>query len=1458
MFLQNLSTSIWVMILLTTKVSLAIPDDDFSDSVDDDQSRKILGSSVVTSVSVIMDNGNGSKTVYTDALGKPVGKPPAHADLASPINLLNPDRYEFYTFDDNGNLVRRLMSLEEIKTIIATGDSDGLEFDSMISESYIPEKKVKDVLTNVQDVLKEEMELHKNKLGTNTIFDTPDVSDSWSMILPAVFGNSGADIKPEKPIVHITPDTITIETQDNVQSTMKPTTSTLKLDETTVSATPLSVDLFSTTYSPVVQEKNTVTTSNDIKHSTTDLISTDNVSSTIKTVVNNPTISSNPPQKQIPTQITDNPQVMVNQEKSASVTSSPNNDISQTTISMEKTETETVTSDSQTPSPTDSSTELPDNAQFSTWTPSLSTVLETKEVIMPLSTWRPDLSNNQDGTSSSSSVMSSTFTTNEPASSSNKTELMSSQSSRTTVPETTFPSTTPFFKAESETNKWQTVEETTQEILTTPLQVFQTNENNNNSNNLQSIQLELSTKFFEAQTESPKEQQDAEMSERTTLEKLLTTDMSNNIDRSTTDPTFIGSLQELLSQTLNDVGGLVSSMNDTLEMPSPENITKIQSMAKLENEIPLTPLILQQIWPFLVLVPRLLNPIPKCSVVLCQHLKQTYLRLLSDQNTEVVKNQTLETSGTKIELDKSILMNNTVPNSKENIKSSDSQQAVNNTGPIKNTKNEIGAETTTTTVMITQDTTVGVTTSVETSAPEDNTSEPPVTTESEGKTEITTEIHEVGTVHAPGTSSAGATDHPTVEIIISEKKTNTSSEKTEKHENVTDKKVMKSNVTQTNITVINKFGENEIDTSTVVPNSNENIIDQTTVSSYVSEYQTTEKSIKYTNNTLGNDTISSGNKTSLQKGNIPGMSTSASSHIPNFSTTEKIANNNSNNTTNDITKDKNIVVLTVNASNISSEDDSSNESNSQLSSLGANSEDIKKQPDADDAWTLVSIITPHPSVTSPQKVQQPQQSYADFIAPSTPIDLKAKPLQGFGLEDTTTSLDTDIFQFTQLCNELAFDFWKTATSELSSARSVFLSPFGAMSLLAMIFLGARGSTSGEMNEILKLDDMVTFNPHLIFKDVSESITMDKPNSGVVSSAIVRELFSDKMKGKLLPFYKERAKAFYDGFVEDVNFNEIGDVIRRRTNLQVKKYTKGKIREFLKDASISARSPLAGVSVNIFQTDCAKTSTEGRDGELHFVVLPSIRQRRLVPIPAAVYKSGFLAGYEPSLDATAVSIGTKDQITSTIFVIPGQQGMPAPGDGLARLEKSLVESSFKKGAWSRLLRSLIPREGLEVQIPRIGHRSIINATSALKRMGMRELFNKQRADLSGMNGIPNELFLSDLLQVNSFSTCGDVGAGDKHHFEIYPAESNRQRRFLSYDGHEDIYSNDETLDSNQGDFIDPLYTPRFLDLPLPARPRQARVPDTPRLKFDRPFLYFVRHNPTGLILHIGRFNPRLLP
>jgi hypothetical protein len=78
------------------------------------------------------------------------------------------------------------------------------------------------------------------------------------------------------------------------------------------------------------------------------------------------------------------------------------------------------------------------------------------------------------------------------------------------------------------------------------------------------------------------------------------------------------------------------------------------------------------------------------------------------------------------------------------------------------------------------------------------------------------------------------------------------------------------------------------------------------------------------------------------------------------------------------------------------------------------------------------------------------------------------------------------------------------------------------------------------------------------------------------------MFCTQTKGKLLDFYKERAQQFYDGHVEEVNFNAIGDLVRRRTNLLIKRQTHGRVPDYLRGSNILLRPPLAVFSANIFQ------------------------------------------------------------------------------------------------------------------------------------------------------------------------------------------------------------------------------------------------------------------------------------
>lgn len=201
-----------------------------------------------------------------------------------------------------------------------------------------------------------------------------------------------------------------------------------------------------------------------------------------------------------------------------------------------------------------------------------------------------------------------------------------------------------------------------------------------------------------------------------------------------------------------------------------------------------------------------------------------------------------------------------------------------------------------------------------------------------------------------------------------------------------------------------------------------------------------------------------------------------------------------------------------------------------------------------------------------------------------PVKLNPAPKNALGLEQSSINLNEDLQEFVTMCNELAFNMWQKLNIEgANPSRSLVISPFAMTSMLSMVFLGARGSTSGEMNEMLKLDDMITFNPHLVFRNITDSVMQSK-EPGISTSAFVRELFSDRSKGKLLQFYKDKVQQFYSGYTEEVNFNVVNDIIRRRTNLLMKRHTHGKIMEYLKTNTIYLNAPLAGISANVFQVN----------------------------------------------------------------------------------------------------------------------------------------------------------------------------------------------------------------------------------------------------------------------------------
>ncbi|KAK9872659.1 hypothetical protein WA026_018793 [Henosepilachna vigintioctopunctata] len=1466
----------------------------------DDSSRKILGSSVVTSVSVILDSGNGNKASFADAVGKPVAKPQM-AKLASPIELLNPDRYEFYTFDESGDLVKRLMTMDEIKAIIATSGDDVFNIDNF--SDIIPENRVNDIVSNVQNVLREEIEAHKMP-DTNQLFDTPDVSDSWSMILPAIFGNSGEEIKAEKTATASTPETLVIGTTQT-ETTMTKSTSTTP----TTAISPISSFTNYFTH-PTSTDASHIEDRISAKTTTTSHVglSTGTISSSNRNITTTKFVSSKPPSYN--TTPTDSNEMSTTTESNIlKVQIFPNSN-----TNSESPYITSITGGTQ-----------PDSEYVRISTPRPQPLLQSRISNTILEKTSPSVFTRVTAgiTTKPSLPQASTLPIHSTKSPYRIPTQTSSFATKPTGPLTST-KTEPDVKINSTNNVKLTSQTIIEPTTEKENKIFHTSVLPSIADSTISQPTEKIYILLRPLTSTTR---------TTHVSTKPTSQSSHTTPSKTTIKDKITSYAENYFQTFN-----------SNESTSTKSIFTIISEKPSVTVIPVTPQTISHFENNLTSAQPDVQYVSNISDSKTNSYKETskptslqtdgYVvttisaEILSKDSTSKNVNSTNYTDQTTPSIS---YKQQDVANVSSTLASTTSEQQ--NTGSLFKNKHESSTATQSdyskTTESTPYSTEVG-----QTSSDDAQTTEPLSTFTGIQKDILeklllsSTNVYEINsavtqdlTYPAETTSLSGetSTDYPSSESISPVQVNPTLIESlgqllAQAVANVSD-------IIPENAKLNNQYGNDPLGSTTTSKaesfDPSSNFYQPTT---YLQNYESTKSSIDAGNTEEGlipsTENVYAGGNTLLNKFNnfdddqhvinisifknqnsskpakadlsleidydllslnhtemqklstgiqdastipfdskISTQSTTPAASTPNIE--NEFTNFFNMNTSSATTHEGHYTLTTLDRTT-----NSNAEFTTHLDETAA-TEKITYGPttsvttttmnstwmspslnESEDSWTLVSTIAPHGKVPTIDR----KPTLAPILEPTPTVNLEVNPMQGFGLEESTAKLDADVYQFVQLCNELAFGFWKSVTTGISSARSVIVSPFAATSLLAMVFLGARGSTSGEMNEILKLDNMVTFNPHLTFKSVTESI-LTGPDTGVATSAIVRQLYSDRSKEKILNFYKERAKFFYDGHVEEVSFKAVGDTIRRRTNLLIKKHTNGKIQEFLKDGSVRVRPPLAAISGSVMQTDCTKGSINDRDGEIHFVVFPSIKQKRLIPIPAIVYREGFLAGYEPSLDATAVALGDKDNTISFIFVLPGRQGINALGDGLSRLEKRLVESSFQKGAWARLLRTLVPRPELEVQIPRFSHRSIINATAALKHMGLTTLFDINKADLRGLNGVAHDLHLSDMLQFNHFSLCGNANTGHGHHSEYYPATA---RRSLRKHRRLDQFEQQKILHD------DPLYIINYLSLPLNLRPRQARVPQIPRLRLDRPFLYFVRHNPTGFILHMGRFNPRLIP
>ncbi|XP_056099249.1 leukocyte elastase inhibitor-like isoform X1 [Rhinichthys klamathensis goyatoka] len=392
--------------------------------------------------------------------------------------------------------------------------------------------------------------------------------------------------------------------------------------------------------------------------------------------------------------------------------------------------------------------------------------------------------------------------------------------------------------------------------------------------------------------------------------------------------------------------------------------------------------------------------------------------------------------------------------------------------------------------------------------------------------------------------------------------------------------------------------------------------------------------------------------------------------------------------------------------------------------------------------------------------------------------------------------------------QFSLDLFKKI-SEGNASGNVFFSPVSISSALAMVSLGARGNTAAQMIKVLGFNNeppmmQQTQNPqtpaelkkcpeekpedqiHSSFnKFMSE---LNKPGVPYVLS-LANRLYGEQSYQFVEKFLND-AKSYYEAGLEKVDFMNKSEAARVNINKWVETKTQEKIKDLMPQGVIDEMTKLVLVNAIYFKGNWEKKFPKEATSDGQF----KLNKNQTKPVKMMYQKAKFPLAFIPEINSQVLELPYDGKNLSMLIILPNE--MEDDTTGLQKLEKALTYEKLME--WTKP--EVMCQEEVEVSLPRFKMEETYDMKSLLISMGMEDVFDETKVNLSGMSS-NNDLVVSKVIH-KAFVEVNEEGT------EAAAATS------------------------------------------VVVKLECCIIPQV--FNADHPFLFFIRHNPTKSILFYGRF------
>ena len=294
---------------------------------------------------------------------------------------------------------------------------------------------------------------------------------------------------------------------------------------------------------------------------------------------------------------------------------------------------------------------------------------------------------------------------------------------------------------------------------------------------------------------------------------------------------------------------------------------------------------------------------------------------------------------------------------------------------------------------------------------------------------------------------------------------------------------------------------------------------------------------------------------------------------------------------------------------------------------------------------------------------------------------------------------------------------------LGTAENCFFSPLSITTALAMTFMGTRGDTAKQIEDVMKLSS-IGKDVHHGFKDLNSTI-FPYPPPNQYQLKLANRLYGQK-GFNFVPEFLSSTRDIYGAQLEAVDFVKETEATRKAINTWVEEQTAGKIQQLLAPGILSVDSRLVLVNAIYFKGEWVEQfkALSTRDKPFYL----SLSNKKSVPM--MYQEEHFDFYYDESAKCKVLVMRYKGGAIDMMIALPDDI------TGLAKLESTLSDDVFR--SWS----SKVRRVKVKVTLPKFKFSKSFSLVDCLKRMGITDLFQDGKADLSGV--AEDELVVSEVI------------------------------------------------------------------------------------------------------------------